>query len=216
MSDSDTRHDPRRFYDSFYARGGWTYDLDRERETLAVIAKLAGWKPGDPVVEIGAGLCVHAELLRQAGFDVTAVELSPMACEAARERYPDLQVVCASASAFRPPQKVAAVFARGMSFYHYELGGVNCKGINVPAETARLMDWVRVGGTFVLQIATDLSGRRPAGAVHHNAPADYRTLFEPHGSVVLYDWLGRPLEQGGHKGVICVTRRATKDRGCVQ
>jgi len=210
---SEHEHDPLRLYNSFYGRGGWVYDEARERSMLALIAERAGWRPGDRVVEIGAGLGEHSELLRQMGYDVTAVELSPVGCDAARDRYPELHVVCASVTSWKPRYK-GHIFARGMSFYHYELAGVNCQGIDVPAETARMMRlWVRVGSTFVLQIATDFTGRRPHPHVHHNAAEDYEGLFSPHGQVDLYDWQGVRVDEGGRRqGVICVTRKARKAR----
>lgn len=199
------------FYDSFYARGGWKYNLAAEKEILALIAKIAGWQPGEHIIEIGAGMGHHSELLRQAGYKVTALEQSPVACVAAQELYPDLRVVCSSVSTWRPRRKLQHVFARGMSFYHYELSGLNRKGIDAPEETARMMRWILAGGTFVLQIITDLSGHTATPMVH-NTPDAYRHLFTSHGAVAVYNWSGQPIAQRPDRGVIVVTRRPGRRR----
>lgn len=209
-------------YDRFYGRGGWTYDVDRERAVLATVARLAGWQPGDRVVEVGAGMGQHAELLRQAGYQVTAVEPSTAGCDAARNAYPDLDVVCAGAQDWTPPEP-GHVYARGMSWWHYELHGVNRQGVDVSGATADLVDRaVAPGHTMVLQIFTDLSGWRPPSLgdpddgpadrrIHHNTLADYLSLFGPLGDTGVWDWAGEPIRPGQRhdRGVIVVTRRTT-------
>jgi SAM-dependent methyltransferase len=199
-------------YNGIYERGGFRYDLDAERRDLAVVAEVAGWKPGDRIVEVGAGMGHHATLLTEAGYRVTAVEASPVGAQAALGAYPGLDVVCADATEYQPRRK-GHVFARGMSWFHYELDGVNCKGVDVPAGLAHLMGWVAPGRTFVLQIVTDLSGSRPGkGKVHNNQAADYLGLFGPHGDVSICDWRGRPLAAGHDRGVIVVCRTPARRR----
>jgi trans-aconitate methyltransferase len=200
------------YYDRFFAHGGWKYDLAEQRRFLQRrLMPLAGWRPDDTLIEVGAGMCHHAELLRQLGLDVTAVEASSSGVEYAREHYPKLSAVCADASAWVPEQPVRHVFARGMSFFHYELTGVNCKGVDVPKETARMFEkWLEPGGTFTLQIVTNFSGAKQA--VHMNRLESYLELFEPLGSVdQVTDFSGRklraPVRGRTDRGIIIVTRK---------
>lgn len=196
------------FYNPFYLQGGFKYDQARERRFLRkVLIPLVGWKSGESIVEIGAGMGHHSELLRQDGFKVIAIEYSEAGADKARAIYPDLEVIHASASEWEPKEK-GHVFARGMSWYHYELDGMNSRGVDVPKETARIFDrYIAPNHSFVLQIVTDLTGRRSDLKVHMNRVSDYLDLFEPLGSTQTYDWAGTRLirtSQRAHKGVIVV------------
>lgn len=196
-------------YDRFYADGGWRYDLAAQaRHMRDVLVPLAGWKRGSRIVEVGAGLGHHSEMLRRLGFRVTAVELSPVGVAEARRLYPQLDVVNADLAAWTP-EEPAHVFARGASPWHYALDGVNERGIDVPAVTARCFEWIPVGGTFVLQIVTDLSGGVRKSGVWNNTETAYRGLFERFGEVSITDWAGKPLgDDPPHQGVIVVTRKS--------
>lgn len=182
------------FYDRFFGKGGWKYDRATEREFMRrFVIPLGGWQKGQRVVEVGAGQCVHADILRELGFNVTAVEASSSGVENAKTQFPKLDVVEADVSTWSPSAPVDHVFVRGMSFYHYELTK-NRHGVDVAAQTKRMFGWIRRRGTFVLQIVTDFSGRRPLKGVHMNRLSDYLGLFEPLGKVVgVTDWNGTPL-----------------------
>lgn len=195
------------FYDSFYSKSGWHYNTAAEKEFMSkVLIPLSGWKPQDRVIEIGAGNCLQAELLRQSGFDVTAIEASQVAVDKASKQYPDLKVVCADAGLYRPSKK-GHVYARGMSWYHYELDGVNKKGVDVVAETANLFDnYIAPGHTMVMQIITDFSGRQRPDRVHMNTLESYEKLFSQFGKTKLYDWSGNSIRPGS-RGVIVVTTK---------
>lgn len=202
-----TSNNPVVFYEDFYRRGrGWAYNLGVEAHHLReVVCRLAGWTTPTRIVEIGAGLCDHAELLRSMGHTVTAVELSTAGATAATARYPNLDIVCADAAAWSPEQPGISVFARGMSWYHRELTGVSTIGVDTSAETQRIFDeWMTPGDVFVLQIVTNLSGSRPREGIHQNTVDDYRNLFEPLGSTTIVDWAGRPIHPGLHhdRGVV--------------
>lgn len=202
-----TTNNPVVFYEDFYRRGrGWAYNLGVEAHHLReVVCRLAGWTTPTRIVEIGAGLCDHAELLRAMGHTVTAVELSTAGARTAAARYPDLDVVCADAAAWSPETRGTGVFARGMSWYHRELVGVSAIGVDTTEETRRIFDeWMTPGDVFVLQIVTNLSGKRPREGIHQNTIDDYRALFEPLGSTTIVDWAGRSIRPGLHhdRGVV--------------
>jgi SAM-dependent methyltransferase len=207
------------FYDRFFSKGGWKYDSDKERVFLEErIFPAAGWKQGATILELGAGIGLHAELIRQSGYKVIALEASSSGVRMARKRFPNLNIVCADASKWRPQELVDHIFVRGMSYYHYELLGKNCQSVDVPAETERFFKWLRPGGTFVLQIVTDFGGGKADTGVHMNKLRDYITLFQRFGQIVACtDWSGRPLPWNDpsllpnktDRGIILVTRKAT-------
>lgn len=220
--------DPRAFYEGFYSRGGWKYDHTRERAFLKDrIVRAGNWKKGDHVLEVGAGMGHHSELLRQLGFRVTALELSESGASYARKHYPNIDMVRADASTWSPPEPVDHVLARGMSFFHYELLGKNSRGIDVPRATEKMFRWIRPEGTFVLQIVTDFSGRIPSKGkgVHMNKLGDYMALFSRFGQVIsVQDWNGKDLSKGTRgrtkRGIVIATRKpqardkATRGRTC--
>ena len=199
------------YYDTFYAAGGWDYDLRTEKVFLRKrIIQLSKWKPGSHVLEVGAGMGHHAELLRLLGFTITAVDASPAAVAYMQCCYPSLQAILADVSEWAPRFSPHHIFARGMSFFHYELDGINIKGVDVIAETRRLFEWLRPGGTFVLQIYTDFSRRKDE--IHMNCLQDYVGLFSRFGIVEeCTDWLGRPVLKNqlppNAYGIIIVTRK---------
>jgi len=208
------------FYDSFYGRGGWSYDEDQELPLLRdLVAAPAGWLAGGrgkQVLELGCGRGDHAHYLSKLGLDVTAVDLSPVGIEEATKAYPDPRFIAADVTTWEPDEPgFAGIFVRGMSIYHYELLGVNRNGHDVPALTARFFSWLRPGGVFVLQIATDFSGRAPDdGRVHFSKRSTYEKLFVPLGSVFrTTDWKGRTLINDEHaaargqKGILIFTRK---------
>jgi trans-aconitate methyltransferase len=198
-----------KYYDSFFASGGWKYDLNEHRRYLIdTLMPIVGWKKGDTLIEIGSGMGHHSELLRQQGLDVTAVEASSSGVEYARRRYPKLRAVCADASKWVPTDPVDHVYARGMSFFHYELNGLNRHGVDVPKETQRMFDlWLRPGGTFTLHIVTDFSGRK--GSVHMNKLESYLSLFSAYGTVErATDFSGNELPVvKADRGIVIVTRK---------
>ena len=204
------------FYDRFYAGSGFRYQEDRERAFVrGVLIPAAGWVPGDRVIEIGAGKCLHARLLAEAGLDVTAVEVSATGVDAARRAYPGLDVQCADAAQWAT-DRPGNVFARGLSWYHYELTGPgerNSRGVDVHACTERVMrDLVAPGCCMVMQIVSDLTGTHnpPDRKVHQSTVAEFEALFAPFGQVSITDWAGQPIVPGKRhdRGVLVVTRRA--------
>lgn len=189
----------RTHYNRFYANGGWSYIRDLERTWLRerVLTPL-NLRPPGRVLDIGCGTGIHSALWHEAGFQVSGVDVSDVGIAAARRSHPGPTFVSADLADYLaqvPRAHLDVVFARGMTWYHYELDGINEDGVDVPAATGRLFARLRPGGVFVLQISTDFSGsNRGQGGVHFNRLSAYRHLFEQFGSVVLLtNWSGRAL-----------------------
>ncbi len=190
------------FYDQFYGRGGWPYNFEKEHVALQPVVRAAGWKKKFKILEVGCGMGTHAKILAFMGMDVWAVDVSEVAIEMARKQHgtsKNLHYVAADVADVgkwrNDMEPFDGIYARGMSYFHYELGGVNCKGIDVSHQTERMFSWLRDGGTFVLQICTDLSGDR-GDTVHSNTYRDYLDLFERFGRVVSFtDLEGNPVDE---------------------
>ena len=213
------------FYDRFYCFGGWPYELEFERRTLQVTIDAAGWRAGQRLLEVGCGVGVHAKVLADMGLHVTAMDASANGIAMARKQYGGLDhltYVVADLSSWEPEHKqFDSIYARGMSYFHYELDGVNCRGVDVPGQTARLFSWLRPGGVFVLQISSDLSGDRWKTRVHSNRYRDYVDLFERFGTILsIADLNGTPIDETTRgdpslgptkQGVIIVVQSAGED-----
>jgi SAM-dependent methyltransferase len=185
-------------YDDFYQSGGWKYNLRKVRALLTrTIIKPLRLPRGARVLEIGCGQGYHSRTLHDLGFQVTGNDISQRAISFALEQFHGPAWLCADTAELPrrlPAESFNVIFAHGHSWYHYELGGVNRGGVDVPARTRELFGLLAPGGLFVLQIKTDFSGARPPDSVHHNRLADYLGLFRPLGEVVLVsDWAGKSL-----------------------
>jgi SAM-dependent methyltransferase len=209
-------------YDAFYRGTGFTYDVETELAFIAgVLIPAADWATGDRVIELGAGQGLHAALLQLAGMDVTAVEASQAGVDAARATYPGLDIDCADAATWTT-SRPGHVYARGLSWYHYELNGINQRGVDVPACTRRVMDdLVAPGCVFAMQIYSDLTGHHPDtepdltgdgppdARVHQSTLEEFTALFSPHGHVTVTDWSGDPITPGCRhdRGVLVITQK---------
>lgn len=148
------------------------------------------------MLEIGCGMGLHSWLWHQEGFSVMGVDVSSVGIRHAARAYPGPRFVAADLADLEvPARSFDVLFARGMSWFHYELDGVNAEGVDVPARTDALFTCLRPGGTFVLQIATDFSGDgRGRGGVHFNRLPAYRRLLRRGGYIVLAaNWRGDAL-----------------------
>ena len=188
----------KRDYEAFYAQGGWDYEPEREKRFLQdrVVTPL-GLRPGARILDLGCGIGLFSGLFHELDFEAVGVDLSPTGIAHARKHHPGptfLNLDAAQALDHFEPASFDMVYIRGMSWYHYELDGVNKLGIDVPAWTAEFCSLVKPGGVFLLQIKTDMTGAQPEAGVHHNRVSQFRALFAPLGNTVLVtDWDGRPL-----------------------
>ncbi len=198
------------YYDSFYAKGGWNYEPTRPAQITLIrdlVAKAAGWPAGGHILEVGCGKGFHASLLHELGFRVTALDKSSVGIEAAKAQYKGPTFVAGQLQKYTPSEPVDGIFARGMSWFLYNMDA------KLAARCERLFEWIKPGGTFVLQIVTTFSGARPTGKIHQNTVADYLSVLQPLGAVVACtDWEGKPLQSGdkGVKGVIIAIRKPSE------
>lgn len=204
-------------YDTFYSQGGWNYSSWYEKRFLKRrIVRPLNLSYGLRLLELGCGMGIHSKLFSDLGFDVVGVDSSAAGIEHARRTYRGPQFLHldgAMLSTVLAPASFDVVFIRGMSWYHYELNGVNKEGVDVPARTAELFHFLKKSGLFVLQIQTDFSGRAAEDGVLQNRFDGYVGLFRRFGEVVyISDWSGNLLDdataaQRSGNNIIIATRK---------
>lgn len=184
----------REHYQKFYAGAGWGTTPEAAAREVQLVADRLGWKAGRKVLDLGCGEGDHTDALRRLGFDAWGIDVSLAGIERARRRYPLSVFAPADAAEWEPASRVDSIYCRGMSWFHYELVGVNRHGIDVAHETARFFSWLRPGGEFVVQVSTDFSGSE-TGGVLNNPIGRYLDLFYPLGEITLLcDWLGGDVD----------------------
>lgn len=183
-------------YETFYAGKGWGTSLASARLEVDRICDSVGWKEGTFVLDLGCGEGTHTEALRLRGIRSLGIDISSVGIRRAQETFPESSFICADAAEMLI-NNLDGIFCRGMSWFHYELNGVNRYGIDVPYETKRFFSWLKEGGVFVLQISTDFSDTMSKGGVLNNPFPCYLDLFRPLGKVVLLtDWKGNTINSG--------------------
>jgi SAM-dependent methyltransferase len=187
---------PTRYYEAFYAGGGWKYGLKKEqqwlRKRLVEPLRLRPCK----VLDLGCGTGAHTEAWRRLGYDALGVDLSDAGVARARREWPESQFLQADAGNLPFPEgSFGVIFVRGMSWYHRELDD------RLRERTRALCRLLRPDGVFVLAIRTDYSGRTDETTIIHNKLESYLALFEPLGNIALCtDWEGRDVRRNGTEG----------------
>jgi SAM-dependent methyltransferase len=147
-------------------------------------------------LELGCGTGLHAWLLDRLGMRVTAIDSCATAIAIAKERA-GCHFACREASEFLNScrAKFDVVFARGMSWFHYELEpGINSKGVDIDAAMLAIKRVMKPNGLFVLQIRSDFSGSYDWTGIRNHTWAQSRAFLRRHGKLELFmDWCGVPL-----------------------
>ena len=169
----------RSHYDDFYSKGGWKYDYWQSKKFLVQrIIRPLKLKKHSKLLELGCGMGFHSNLFSKLGFDVVGVDVSEAGIKYAKSHFARPKFFNVDATLLSSEfeyEHFDLIFVRGMSWYHYELNGVNKYGVNVPTCTQELFRFLKKDGVFILQIKTDFSGRRPDSEVHHNKLEDLET-----------------------------------------
>ena len=204
------------YFNGFYSTGGWQYSIDQQRQFLLErIIEPLGLEPGSRLLEVGCGMGMQSGLLWDLGFDVTAVDVSDVAIEYAKKNFPGPRFLCANLEeAEFAGESFDVIYSRGLTWYHYNLHGLNRNGTDVPRQTGILFELLKPGGIFVLQISTDFSGTKdPESFVINNKLDDYLSLFERFGEVVhVTNWNGvhldsQELAEAVGRNIIIATRK---------
>ena len=201
-------------YNSFYKHGGWRKDVGEEEDFLSsLLFRPLGLSPPLDVLDIGCGTGEQAAAMTALGYNVLGVDLSSEGIAWARKWFSDTKFLCKDAAdvTVEDGGPFDLIFARGMSWYHYDLDAV------VFEQTRKLVRLLKPGGLFALLIRTDFSGtvEPKPGAIVNNRLSDYQRLFAPLGEIVLCtDWNGNALTSDdgaqGARNIIIVTRPAAK------
>lgn len=204
------------YFNRFYSEGGWQYSFEQQKNFLYErIIKPLGVAPGCRLLEIGCGMGMQSRLLFELGFDVTAVDVSDVAIEHAKNNFAGPQFLCMNLEdAEFPGETFDVIYSRGLTWYHYNLHGINRNGTDVPYQTSILFEKLKKGGVFVLQISTDFTGREdPASGVIYNKLDHYVSFFKRFGEVVhVSNWDGveldnQELAEAVGRNIIIATRK---------
>lgn len=199
----------RSWYDTFYADGGWARNIQAEVQRLkSLLFDKIDLALGRHVIDIGCGMGVQAEAIRQIGYKVTGVDFSESGIAAAKRDFPQVSFVRNDAADLDyRDDHFDMVFLHGMSWYHYELDDV-C--LQRTKEFARM---VKPGGYIALLIQTDFSGgRNPDSGVRFNKLSAYKRIFSQLGEIVLCtDWDGISLTDDkqavGKRNIVIVAQK---------
>lgn len=187
----------RTFYDDYYLKNEWKYDSITEynRLKLNVLPYISLASP--KVIEIGCGLGFHTNLWHSLNYDIVGYDSSIVAINKAKECYPNVNYVhfdVSELSSIYSAGSLDVIYCRGLSWYHYELNGINTYNINITEKTEKIFHLLQPNGKFILEIITDHTGSRPANEVHNNTLNDYLALFNRFGTCLsARDWYGQKL-----------------------
>lgn len=107
-------------YNAFYSRGGWEYCVGAEAKRLKMqLFDRIDLAEGSTVLDVGCGLGVHTEAIRQLGYKPIGVDISEVAIEEAKRRYTHVDFIrCDVEYLAYPDNQFDMVFMRGISWCH--------------------------------------------------------------------------------------------------
>jgi len=205
-----------KLYDKFYKDGGWSHkpmDCRKAVARINILPQIGNWS-SKKVLDIGCGMGQDASVIAEDGHYVTGIDLSSEGIEYAKVHFPSVKFICDDLAKHEFVEgEFDVIFSRGMSWYHYELSGINRNGVDVLKETNRLFKFLKKGGIFILGIATHFDGTvRPGGQTLNNKLEDYTGLFSQVGEIIhVSDWAGRKLktkkDTEGRKNIYVITKK---------
>ncbi len=188
-----------RDWNASYATGDLPWDTGVVDENLAAAVRSGAFAPGR-LFEIGCGTGTNALWLAEHGFDVTAVDLSPLAIERARAkksarpvRFEVLDFLAAEPAG----APFDAVFDRGV-FHVFD-------GAEQRAEFARrVAALLRPGGVWLSLIGSTEGAPRDIGPPRRSA-RDVLAAVEP--ALELVDLRATEFHEPGIRAWVCLSRR---------
>jgi 2-polyprenyl-3-methyl-5-hydroxy-6-metoxy-1,4-benzoquinol methylase len=109
----------------------------RARRRGMLVAQAAGLRPGVRALELGCGTGLFSSLFAQTGAQVTAIDISPVLIDIARQKVPDVDFVCDRFEDAQFPDWFDAVV--GSSVLHH---------LELSAALKRSLDALKPGGKF--------------------------------------------------------------------
>ena len=160
-----------------YESGSTPWDSGLPSTELRRVIEEANIKPCR-VLELGCGTGTNAVLLAQLGFDVTAVDLSPLAIAQAKQKASDASVdvswICGDVcSIAKPNEAFPLVFDRGC--FHCIRRDVGVDAI------LKTLERVTVAGSQLIVFTGNANEQRehgPPGLFEEDIRADLGSLFE--------------------------------------
>lgn len=187
-----------------------------KRFLLNRVIKPLQLQEGLRILDLGCGNGFFSALFSELGFEVVGVDKSTVSISYAKRHFPKPSFLYMDAHDLQSEFKTESfdvIFARGMSWYHYELNGINRHGVDVPNCTRGLFRFLKKKGIFIFQGKTDFSGSRINGKIHNNKLEDYVNLFKQMGEIILISgYTGKVLRDDrdikkAKRGIIIATRK---------
>lgn len=183
---------------SYDARHGFVHQL------AGGVVELLEPKPGERILDAGAGTGHLAARIAASGADVLGIDASPEMVAAARREYPQLRFEVADLRTYRPAEPFDAVFSNATLHWILEATEAAATLAAALRPGGRLV--VEFGGegnvetlTTALRTAVgEITGRRPAPFWYFPSLASYAALLERHGFAVTFATLfERPTPLAG-------------------
>jgi ubiquinone/menaquinone biosynthesis C-methylase UbiE len=143
------------YYDRFYLSGDFSYYSERITEKfLKTIIKECRLFPGDKILDLGCGTGYYVNILTQMGLDALGVDISKIAIEKAKEKYPESKFEITDATNLSlEKNSVQMIFLYGCSVINCE----NLSDINNYLEY--VLSFIKKGGYLVYIAGSNLSGK---------------------------------------------------------
>ena len=152
------------YYNKFYESNDFSYySKEISVKLLKTIGNDLSLAKGAKILDIGCGAGFYTDLFRQIGYNPVGIDISQIAIEKARSKYPDLDFDVVDALNLPYDKKCFdVIFMSGCSV-------INTDNLNKIDEIIKyLLEYVTDTGTIVLIGETDFSGQRSEKSEWYN------------------------------------------------
>ena len=98
---------------------GWDKTNTRNEEVIAEILEKGGIRKGIKVLDVACGTGVLFPDYLKTGADITGIDISENMVKTAREKFPDVKIICGDATDFPLEEKVDAIMIYN-AFPHFD------------------------------------------------------------------------------------------------